>query len=210
MTTTDPVRVTTAERETAPEPPQPVGQAQRRAAVRAFRPARTLPAVVVGWVLAVLAVLVTVEVVSGLVHRRLHLLPVAWLTRLGHETRWDDPATLAIAAFACLIGVLLIALALLPGRPRVIALTPHDPDTLLGITRTGLRRHLTVVATEVDGITRAKVRLRRRGARVKAVSPLRDVGGLPEQVHQAVSGRLEELAPLRPLRVRVTLRRRED
>ncbi|MCW2912847.1 MAG: hypothetical protein JWN52_915 [Actinomycetia bacterium] len=209
-TTSDRIRATTAERETAPEPPQRVSRAQRRAAARAFRPSRTLPAVVAAGALAAASILTTAEVVAGLIHRRVHLLPVAWLTRFGHDTHWHDPAAIVTAAIACLFGVLLIALALVPGRPRIIALTPRDPHTVIGITRTGLRRHLAAAATEIDGITRARVHLGRRLVRVKAASPLRDARGLSQQVHQAVTGRLDELAPLRRLRVRVTVRRRKD
>ena len=210
MTTADLARTTTAAHETAPGPPRPVGQAERREAARAFRPRRTYPAVAAAGGLAAAAVLITADVVTGPVDRRVHVLPVAWLTRLGHDTHWDDPAAIATAAIACLLGVLLIALALVPGRPRLIALTSHDPHTVIGITRTGLRRHLAAAATGIDGIARARVSLGRRRVRVKAASPLRDARGLSPQVHQAVTGRLEDLAPLRPLRVRATVRGLKD
>lgn len=210
MTTSDLAPTTIAADGTAPGPPRPVGRAERREAARAFRPRRTYPAVVTAGVLAAAAVLITAEVVAGLIGRRAHVLPVSWLTRFGHDTQWHDPAAIATAAIACLLGVLLIALALVPGRPRVIALTSHDPDTVIGITRTGLRRYLAAAATGIDGIARARVSLGRRRVRVKAASPLREARGLPQQVHQAVAGRLEDLAPLRPLRVRVTVRGLRD
>jgi hypothetical protein len=191
---------------TVPEP-QP---ARRREAARAFRPSRTLPAVAVAAALAAAAIAATVQVVAGLIHRTVHLLPVAWLTRLGHDTHWSDPAAQGAAALVFLLGILLIAAAFAPGRSRAIPLTPPDPHTVIGITCAGLRRQLAAAATGIDGIARAHVRVGRRSIRVKALSPLRDTTGLSQQVHQALTGRLQHLAPLRPLRVRVTVRRRKD
>ncbi|MGO4419469.1 DUF6286 domain-containing protein, partial [Streptomyces sp. MCAF7] len=62
----------------------------------------------------------------------------------------------------------------------------------------------------MDGIDRAHVRLRRRRVHVNADSPLHDIGDLPQRVRQAVTGRLDELSPMRPLHVRTTVRGREE
>ena len=78
------------------------------------------------------------------------------------------------------------------------------------MTRAGLRRHLADAATTVDGIASAKVKVRRRRARVYATSSLRNIEGLADQVETAVTERLAALAPLRPLRVRVSVRKRKD
>jgi Family of unknown function (DUF6286) len=208
--TTDLLPGPAADHVAAPGPPRAGGRAQRRAAARAFRPRRMLPAVVAAAVLATAAILTATEVISTLVNRPAQVLPVGWLARAGRDVHWDDPAALATAAVACALGIVLIAVVLAPGRSRMIALTPGDPQTVTGITRTGLRRYLAAAATRVDGIARARVRLSRRRVRVKAASPLRDARGLSGQVEQAVTARLEELAPLQPRRVRVTVRRRED
>lgn len=195
----------------APEPhPAQAGRERRRQAARAFRPSRTLPAVAVAAALAAAAIATAVQVTAGLIHHAVHLLPVAWLTQFGHTTHWSDPAAQAAAALVCLLGIVLIAVAFTPGRSRAVPLTPSGPHTVIGITRAGLRRHLAAAATGIDGIARARVRVGRRSIRVKALSPLRDTTGLSQQVHQALTGRLQHLAPLRPLRVRVTVRRRKD
>jgi Family of unknown function (DUF6286) len=209
MTTADLLPGPAADHVAAPEPPR-AGRAQRRAAARAFRPRRVLPAVVAAAVLAAASILAATEVISTLVNRPAHVLPVEWLARAGRDVHWDDPAALATAAVACALGIVLIALALAPGRSRMIALTSGDPQTVTGITRAGLRRYLAAAATRVDGIARARVRLGRRRVRVKAASPLRDARGLSGQVEQAVTACLEELAPLRPRRLRVAVRRKED
>jgi hypothetical protein len=194
----------------APEPSRAGGRAPRRAAARAFRPRRVLPAVVAAAVLAGAAILAAIEVISTLADRPVHVLPAGWLARFGRDVHWDDPAALAVAAGACALGIVLIALALAPGRSRMIALASEDAQTVTGITRAGLRRYLTAAATGVDGIARARIRLGRRRVRVRAASPLRDARGLSGQVEQAVNARLEELALLRPRRIRVTVRRKED
>jgi hypothetical protein len=180
-----------------------------RMATRAFRPGRVLPATVTAAVLTVVAALVAMEVIAALVGRPVNVLPVAALARLGRQTRWDAPLALAVAAVASAVGLLLLLLALRPGRPRTIALTWHDPDTVLGITPHGLRRQTAQAAESVDGITRARTRVRHRHVRVRATSPLLDVRDLDDQVRHAVEERLAGLAPLRPLRLRVSVRRRE-
>ena len=210
MTTSDLVPGFAADHADTPEPRRAEARAQRRAAARAFRPRRVLPAVVVAAVLAAAAILAAIEVISTLAGHPVHVLPAGWLARTGRDVHWDDTAALATAAVACALGIVLIALALAPGRSRMIALASGDPQTVTGITRAGLRRYLAAAATGVDGIARARVRLGRRRARVRAASPLRDARGLSGQVEQAVTGRLEQLAPLRPRRVRVTVRRKED
>ncbi len=210
MTTSDLVPAAAAEHAGTPPRPRAGGRALRRAAARAFRPRRVIPAVMVAAVLAAAAILAATEVISTLAGHPAHVLPVAWLARAGRDVHWDDPAALATAAVACALGIVLIAGALVPGRSRMIALDSGDPQTVTGITRAGLRRYLAAAATGVDGIARARVRLGRRRVRVQAASPLRDARGLSGLVEQAVTGRLEQLSPLRPLRVRATVRRRED
>ena len=210
MTTSDLVPGSAADYADTPEPRRAAARAQRRAVARAFRPRRVLPAVVVAAVLAAAAILAAIEVISTLVDRPVHVLPAGWLARVGRDVHWDDPAPLAVAAVACALGIVLIVLALAPGRSRMIALTAGDPQTVTGITRAGLRRYLAAAAMSVDGIARARVQLGRRRVRVRAASPLRDARGLSGQVEQAVTARLDELAPLRPRRVRVTVRKKED
>ncbi|WP_248964411.1 DUF6286 domain-containing protein [Sphaerisporangium perillae] len=207
------------DRATEPEPvaedrgtgpgPHAGGRAQRRAAARAFRSHRTLPATLAALLLAAAAMVTMVGAVAMATRAQTHLPTVAWLAPLG-RARWDDPAALTTAAVICVIGLAMLVAALTPGRARVIPLTSEDPQMVTGITRTGLRRHLTAVATAVDGVSRARVRLRRRGAQVTVATPLRDVGELPGEVGQAVEGRLEDLRPLRPIPVTVTVRRREE
>jgi hypothetical protein len=165
---------------------------------------------VVSALLAIAAIVTAAEIISALLDHPSLLLPVTSLARLGRDTQWDDPAALITAGVAGAVGLLLVALALWPGRPRVVALASDGPGLVLGISPGGLRRHLAQAAEGVDGIARTKVKIRRRRIQVRTISSLRDTSGLAPQVHQAVTDRIDRLAPLRHPKVRVTVRRRKD
>jgi Family of unknown function (DUF6286) len=184
--------------------------AVRRAVRRAFGPRRVVPSVVTAALLAAAAILLAAEVVGGLVGRPPGVLPVAQLARLGRNLRWDDVLVLAVASFLAALGLLLLLLALRPGRLRAIPLRSEDPYVVLGIARPDLRRYLAWSAESVDGVDRARVKVRRHRVRVSAVSPLHDAGGLTDQVRGALDERLGELAPLHKPHLRVTVRHRED
>ncbi|HEY8453658.1 MAG: DUF6286 domain-containing protein [Micromonosporaceae bacterium] len=181
-----------------------------RAVTRAFRPRRTVPAVVVATLLAVLAAVVAAEIVSHLLDRPLGLLPTAELARLGRETRWNDPLALTLSAVASAIGLLLLLLAFLPGRARAVAVTPGRPDLLMGVTPGAVARIAEDAAARVDGVSRARARMRGDRIRVRAESPLRENGHLSEQVRQAVSDRVGQLGLVRRPRVRVTVRHERE
>ena len=181
-----------------------------RAVTRAFRPRRTVPAVVVATLLAVLAAMVAAEVVSHLLDRPLGLLPAAELARLGRDTSWNDPLALALSAAASVIGLLLLLLAFLPGRAQAVAVTAGRPDLLMGVTPQAVARIAEDAAARVEGVSRARARVRADRIRVRADSPLRENGHLPDQVRQAVSERVGQLGLLRRPRVRVTVRHERE
>lgn len=185
-------------------------RAVRRGVRRAFRSPRKVPAVVVAALVAGLALLGLAEVVSRLVNRPLGLLPVAWLTRQGEQTRWEDPAAVTAAVVIAGLGLLVLAVAVWPGRGRAVPLDLGEAGVAAGITRAGLRRIAADAAVNVDGISRATVQVRRRRLRVWAHSPLYDTRGLAEQAEQAVTARVGKLALLAPLPARVTVWRRRE
>lgn len=182
----------------------------RRAVRRAFGPRRVLPSVVTAALLAAAAIILAIEVVGALVGRPPGVLPVGRLASLGRSLHWDDWLVLAIASFLAALGLLLLLLALRPGRLRAIPLRSGDANVVLGIARPDLRRYVARAAESVDGVDRARVKVRRHRVRVHAVSPLHDAGGLADQVRSAVAERLGELAPLHRPHLRVTVRHRED
>lgn len=198
------------------EPARPVpAQAQatsRRSAVRrarrVFRPRRSVAAGMVAGALAVAGILVAVQAISAAFGNPVWRTP--GLTGTLQNTRWNDPAPLTAAAAAALIGLVLLLAGLLPGRPHAIPLASGEESVVIGVTRPGLRRALTLAAQHVDGVTRARVRLRPRGVVVRATTRLRDPAGLDENVHAAVQDRLNELDPLSPMRIKVRIRQRTD
>ncbi|SDR95230.1 DUF6286 domain-containing protein [Actinopolymorpha singaporensis] len=203
--------IRTAEARPAPPPPGAGDRKSLRRATHVFRPRRVLPATIVAIVLAVVAGLVALEVIGGLFGSPPGLLPVERLSALGRETRWNDSLPFAVCGLAVLLGLLLVFLALKPGRPRAVVLASADPQVVMGIESAGMSRHLARAAESVPGVSSAQVAVSARRVRVVASSSLRDTVGLDEQVRTAVSERVDELAPMagRP-NVRVTVRRRQD
>lgn len=183
--------------------------ARRKAAARAFRHRRAPHAIVVSALLAASTGLIAVYLISKYVGHQLHVLP-SGLFQAGHQLHWDDPRSLVASGVACALGLLLIYYALLPGRLRVVPVDSQHPRSVVAVTRGGLRRHLAGAASTVDGIASAKVRVRGRRVRVYASSSLRDTEGLAAQVETAVTERISALSPLRPPRVRVTVRKMRD
>ncbi|GAA2757410.1 DUF6286 domain-containing protein [Actinopolymorpha rutila] len=206
--------IRTAEDRPAQASTPPTGSGDRtslRRATRVFRPRRVLPATIVALVLAVVAALVAVEVIGGLFGSPPGLLPVDGLSALGRETRWNDALPFVVCGAGILLGLLLLFLAVKPGRPRAVVLASADPQVVMGIESAGMSRHLARAAESVPGVSSAQVAVSARRVRVVASSPLRDTAGLDEQIRTAVTERVDELAPMagRP-NVRVTVRRRQD
>jgi hypothetical protein len=184
--------------------------AHSKAAVRAFRPRRLLPAVLAAVVIAAVTALAVLDIVAAHADQSAEILSASSMRHFGTTTRWDDPAVLAIGSAACALGLALVFLAAWPGRSRILPITSADDHTVTGITRRGLRRYLVDAATAVDGIDDASGHVSRRRARIVADSSLRDARGLRSQVTDAVAARHDGLALLRPLQLRVTVRKRKD
>ncbi|WP_433334020.1 DUF6286 domain-containing protein [Spirillospora sp. CA-294931] len=171
----------------------------RRRARRALRPRRR-PATLLA------AVLVTA--IGGLAMAALLLDVPPRADAFLRRTAWDDPAVLAAAAGLALTGLLLV-LASLPLRPRTLALHTTDPRLAASVRRSHARAALVAAARNVPGITRARVRLRRR-VTVRAATLYRNPANLPDMVRTAVTVRLAALGLARERRVRVRLTWRKD
>ncbi|TWF78936.1 hypothetical protein FHX44_114860 [Pseudonocardia hierapolitana] len=168
------------------------------------RPRRTVPATIVGLVLLVAAVVVAISCIQ-LIAGIPPLVAFRTLAELGRDTTWNDPRVLAAGGILSLVGLVLLACGLLPGRPQVLALAPGDDLTAAGISRRSLARDLTSHARRADGITDARVRVGARTVTVNARTPLRDRSGLPELVRELVTERLDDIDLARPARLRVTV-----
>jgi hypothetical protein len=178
------------------------------------RPRRTIPAIVVALIALAGCVVVAVcclQQVSG------HTPLLTWhqVADLGVKLHWHDPAVLAAGAVAAVVGLVLLAGALLPGRPTVLPLRPLS-DTASsddGVSRRGLSETLRHSAVDADGVTAARTRLRGGRALVRITTPLDqpdDVQGVHDRVQQTVSDSLDRVALAAPPRLRVHVRTRQS
>jgi Family of unknown function (DUF6286) len=182
----------------------------RRQARRVFRPRRTIPGVLVAAVLAVAGILGAIQAVSAALGHPLWTLPHRDSAGPLQDTHWASTGTIAVAAAVAFIGLVLVLIGVVPGRPRAIALGSGDDSVVIGVPRRSLRHSLAWIAQDVAGIHRAKVKAGRRSVTVRATTRLADTAGLREGVQAAVQDRLAALDPLWPLRVKVRLRQKED
>jgi hypothetical protein len=186
------------------------GRTARRQVARRYRPRRTIPAVIVATLLLVITALGAIEVISYLFDSPAGVIPADALAELGRETAWNDALTITVAAIVGLLGLILLIIALWPGRPRGVALTADRPGVVMAIGEADLARLVARAATDVDGVDNASAQIKRGTIAVRADSPLHETRSLADQVQHAVSAQLDELAPVRPRSVRVKLRHRED
>ena len=182
----------------------------RRNARRVFRPRRTIPGVIVAAVLAAAGILGAIWAASAAAGHPLWKVPHRDLAGPAQSTtHWSATGVLGGAAAAAFIGLVLVLIGLVPGRPRATALASGDDSVVVGVPRRSLRRSLAWLAADVPGIDSAKVRAGRRSVKVRATTRLRDPAGLRDSVQAAVRDRLTALDPLWPLQVKVRLRQKE-
>jgi hypothetical protein len=168
------------------------------------RPRRTVAATIVGTVLFAAATVVAISCIQLIVGGS-PLVQFSTIAELGQETSWEDPRALAAGGILALAGVVMLAAALLPGKPQVLALAPGRDHTAAGISRRNLAGDLAAHAERADGIIDAHVKVGARTVRVRAHTPLRDHSGLPERVRELVAVRLDNINLARPARLRVTI-----
>ncbi|MEV0582318.1 DUF6286 domain-containing protein [Nonomuraea sp. NPDC050310] len=178
----------------------------RRRSARVLRPARTPAGVSVALALTAALGLTAAEVVSGMLGRPLGWVPINEAVAMGGTHTWADLQLVAIGLAAA--GTVFVLLAVLPGRARLVALETSDPLIVIGITRSGLRRTLRAVAQQVEGVGRARVRLRRGTIEVVVLTRAEAPGSMLRQVGSAVGDRLTALGALGGGEVVVRLRRR--
>jgi hypothetical protein len=176
------------------------------AAVRAFRPRRTIPAAIASIALLAAGLLTALEAITALWGRPAQIVPIDDLTRWAGTTTWQDKEALGSAGLATLLGLLLLLIAAVAGRPRVIALRTGDDDLVAGVSPRMLSRLLTDAAERVDGVRRARVKVRGRRVTAKATTDLREAAGLKERVRAAVEQEIDYMAPVGRYTVRVRVR----
>ncbi|MFI6046779.1 DUF6286 domain-containing protein [Nocardia sp. NPDC051321] len=167
------------------------------------RPRRAGPAIVLAVLLLAICVAVAVSLIQRLVGAHQFLSYDSVATDL-HGMTWHDLPVLAVGIGAIVFGFGLLALALWPGRPAVLPLGTDDGMSA-GVTRGGLRAALRSTAASVDGVSSARIRLRRKGVKVSAHTDRVGAEGLPEQICETLTRRVQEIGPEPVRRVRAKL-----
>ncbi|MEU7894730.1 DUF6286 domain-containing protein [Nonomuraea sp. NPDC049152] len=180
----------------------------RRRAARVLRPARTPAGVAVAFTLSAGLALVSAEVLATLMGGGLGLVPVDEVVAVAADSPWSAPALMLGALGVAAVGLVLLGLALVPGRCRLVALETSDPRIVMAITKTGLRRTLRAVAEDVDGVRSVRVRLRRRLIEVTVVSDAERTGEMLRRTGAAVGERLNGIGAMCAGEVVVRLRRK--
>ncbi|MFG1617054.1 DUF6286 domain-containing protein [Nonomuraea wenchangensis] len=208
--------LTLTQEDTNPSEGGPVGahQAKRdkaadRAAMRAFRPSRRAPAVVVAVLLTLLGLLVAVETVSALVGSPLRLVPYDRMLGWASSTPWSNPLFVLASVIVALIGLALLITALVPGRPRMMPVRSHDPDVIIGLRPKSVTRALAHAAEEVPGVHSARATLRGGTVAVTPSTSGWDKERFTHEVREAVLTRLAGLDLVEPYRVTVDVKERK-
>lgn len=175
------------------------------------RPRRGVPATLVSLVLLAVCTIVAISAIQLLLGKP-PLLSYDAAAAVLHEWTWTELPVAIGGGVLAVLGLVLLLLAVLPGRAVVLPLAGGDESTLdAGANCRSLRGDLRFTAASVDGVSGAKLRLRGRRALVRVTTNRTNSDGLASSVRAAVEQRLDELTPERRPRVRVRVRdRRSD
>ncbi|WP_143653231.1 DUF6286 domain-containing protein [Streptosporangium subroseum] len=180
----------------------------RRRSVRMLRPGRSPAGVVVALTASVVLSSAAVMTVGLMMGSPVGRVPYRRLVNGAGAWSWSDPATVAVAFLLIVVGLLLLGLAAVPGRTRLVPLESGDPLTVMGLTRSGLRRTLRQAAESVNEVGRARVRLTSQDVEVTVFTDADRTGPLLRRVGAAVGDRLAGLGAMCGGEVVVRLRRR--
>ncbi|MFI5777540.1 DUF6286 domain-containing protein [Nocardia sp. NPDC051570] len=152
-----------------------------------------VPAVLVALILLAGCVTVIVSLVQRLMGASEFVSYDGVMNRL-HETSWADSRGLALGVLGAAAGLVLLALAVLPGRSILVPLVAED-EIAAGVGRRGLDEALRLAAQSVEGVQSARVRLRRKRVRITAKALQSHRPELPDAVRSAVDDRLGRIGP---------------
>lgn len=185
------------------------------------RARRTLPALIVALLLVAAGVVVTLSAVQMLLGRTPLLAPQTVIGALSGVT-WGSSVTLAVAGVAAVLGLALLGAAVVPGRTHVLPLTvagapappgagtPSTPEPGVGLASAGWHRSDLAVrvrrrAEAVEGVSSARVNVRRGRVRVRARTHRTAVAPLGEVLTERLGTDLDALGLVLRPRLRVTV-----
>ncbi|HWC83173.1 MAG TPA: DUF6286 domain-containing protein [Pseudonocardiaceae bacterium] len=169
------------------------------------RARRAAPASLVALVILAVCVVVAVAVLQQLSGHQ-PFIPFGRLAGYGRRLRLSDTPVIVAGAVAAALGLILLACALIPGKPTVLPLGEGDGVTLAGVSRAGLARALRAAAADLDGITAAKVRVRHHSVSARLWTEDNDIEAARTAAREALERRLTQTDLARPARLRVKVR----
>ncbi|MEV8517984.1 DUF6286 domain-containing protein [Dactylosporangium sp. NPDC051484] len=133
--------------------------------------------------------------------------------RWAQRTTWDAGSVRLICLLLCLLGLALLTAELKPRRPTRLVTDGDDPAIDAAYTRRGVAQAVRTAVTEVDGVERTTVTVRRRRIRVHAHAVAHEpslASSIDDSVTRAARARLDALDLRRPpkLAVRISTRGR--
>ncbi|MEU1461776.1 DUF6286 domain-containing protein [Streptomyces sp. NPDC005727] len=167
---------------------------------------RRVPAGVVALLLLAGAGVLLYDVVAVRAHRP----AMHWrraLARQLAERPLDDVWVLAGAGVAAVLGLWLIVLAVTPGLRALLPMRRPHPDVRAGLRREAAALVLRDRALEVSGVREARVRMRRRRARVRALAHFRDLDEVRADLDDVLTDAVRGLGLSRPPALSVSVRR---
>ncbi len=165
------------------------------------RTRRSIPATLTAVVLLAACVLVAVVAIQMIA------ATTPWFSyesaaRTLHDTHWNDVVPAVAGGASALLGLVLLLAASLPGKLTVL---PLEGEVDSGASRRSYRSTLRSAASTVDGVSRVRVRLRRRTVSAAVTTGRTSTDGLADAVHRALERRLDQLTPVARPSVRVSV-----
>jgi hypothetical protein len=163
-------------------------------------------AVLLAAFLAVAGVLLIIEVIAVAVNATPAVIHWTTWHHWANKTRWNARVVRFWSIVLIIAGLVLLALELKPSRVNRSRMASEGDATDAAMTRRGLAGALRAAATEVDGIRRADVKVKRRRALIAATAAAKDrdtAQALVGPVRESVDSRLQTLDLAHPPRVRI-------
>ncbi|MET3923423.1 DUF6286 domain-containing protein [Arthrobacter sp. UYEF20] len=180
------------------------------------RPSRAVPALILGTLLLAAGVALVWAAVARLATGSWPVFlagPRDWLTGV----TWNDPGVWAVGAAAAVVGLVLLAAALVPGRFNALRLrAPADGGQVpvagtqeIVMTRRAVARYAAAHCEYVDGVSSASATATARAVHLNVTTALRETGELRGLVIAVVGERLAG-AGLNPVpKITASVRSRE-
>ncbi|MBT2586538.1 DUF6286 domain-containing protein [Arthrobacter sp. ISL-95] len=161
------------------------------------RPSRAIPALILGTLLLAAGVALVWAAVARLVTGSWPVYlagPRDWLTGV----TWNDPGVWAAGAAATVLGFVLLAAALVPGRFNAVQLQApadggHAPAAgaqEIVMTRRAIARYAAAHCEHVDGVRSATATASARAVHLNVTTALHETGELRARVIAVVTERL--------------------